>query len=885
MTEHWMSDVEISSLSMEGFNTIGFSARKNHTGGGTVIFVREGLQANVKKFKMDFNIEKCIEYSCVYIKDFNVYILALYRSPSGHFDTFLANMESLLCSLGASKRIILAGDFNVHFGTKKPNALRFSNMLTGFGMQQTVMVPTRQNACLDNVLVGGDMDVHHVEVINLDISDHLGQIVTLSIMSNINIPGTLKKKLRPITQKGLFLFHTKLSNFSWDFIDNTDAERTCERFVSVLNEAYNECFPEGWYAVRPEGGVSWFSQELRAMREHLRFLGEVSRQYNTLENKACYNKYKTKYKRAIRKAKIFNNDSHIKNSANPIKSMWQIIQKTVGNCKAKNRDADNLNSNDFNNFFSNIAYEIAHGLPESDVDPMDNLGNIAIGPTFLVSEVSFNKVRETISHLKNKNSRDIYGFNVRVIKSVVNVILIPLTKIINLCIRNKIFPKCMKRALVIPVFKKGNIEEAENYRPISLLPIISKIFEKVIAEQIVQFFESNNLFTKQQFGFRKNKNTTLGILNLVSDIMDAFDDQGYDAVLFCDLSKAFDCVDHGILLQKLGAYNFQEDTIELLKSYLTDRFQAVKYGGVLSDEREIRIGVPQGSILGPILFLIYVNDLPLIDQSSNYTLFADDTTISVVERTLETALRGSRDAQLRAESWFISNKLLLNQDKTERIIFTLRDLGAVNGSVYQTKFLGVNIDYQAQWNAHLEAVALKLNKSLFLLRRLADNISGKALKSAYFATFHSQLSYAVLVWGHAPNSKYLFGLQRKAIRVVAGLGFRDDCRGSFKQLGILTLPSLYLLENLLYVVGNIDLFATHGDVHTYQTRNKTNLIPARWRLKRCQSGPGYWGIKYFNVLPPNIRELPVIRFKQVLKKILIDNAFYSHDEYFQYFST
>ena len=146
----------------------------------------------------------------------------------------------------------------------------------------------------------------------------------------------------------------------------------------------------------------------------------------------------------------------------------------------------------------------------------------------------------------------------------------------------------------------------------------------------------------------------------------------------------------------------------------------------------------------------------------------------------------------------------------------------MNGPVCQTKFLGVNIDYQAQWNAHLESVALKLNKSLFLLRRLADNISGKALKSAYFATFHSQLSYAVLVWGHAPNSKYLFGLQRKAFKVVDGVDFRDDCIESFKQLGILTLPCLYLLENLLYVVGNIDLFATHGDVHTYQTRSKTN---------------------------------------------------------------
>lgn len=885
VTEHWMTEAEIGTLSMDGYNTLGFSARKEYIGGGTLIFVRDNLNANVKHFKVDCNVEKCIEYSCVFVSDFNLCVLAVYRSPSGHFDTFLSSLDHLLNNLGTSKSLVLAGDFNVHFGTNKPDALKLCGTLAGFGMQQTIRVPTRQNVCLDNVFVSAGMNFSNPEVINLDISDHLGQIVTISNDFNKNISSQTKNKFRPITQRGLFSFYNVLSNKSWNFVDdkNIDANIKCELFMGVLNGAYVECFPEKWCNVRSEGGIAWFGEELRAMREHLRLLGEISSQYNSVVNHDCYKKYKNEYKRALRNAKIAANDSRINSSTNPIKCMWQIINKHRGNTKTKNVESNNLDSDDFNNYFLSIANEIVQGMPESDTDPLENLNNIDVPITFAFSEMTFNQIRDIINKLKNKNSKDIYGHNVKIIKSVLDLILVPLTKIINFCIKENTFPKCLKRALVVPLFKKGNMDMTENYRPISLLPIISKIFEKAIAKQIVQFFEGQNLFAQEQFGFRRDRSTTLGILNLVSDIMDAFDDQAYDVVLFCDLSKAFDCVDHGILLRKLKAYNFREDSVQMLKSYLTERYQAVQCGGVLSAEGEIKIGVPQGSILGPILFLIYVNDLPLVDQKANYTLFADDTTISVRSKTLEGSLQGSLGAERMAEKWFISNRLLLNQSKTERMVFTLRDTGPIRDPVCQVKFLGVDIDPKAQWNTHVETVASRLNKSLYLLRRLADNLSHNALKTAYFATFHAQLSYAVLVWGHAPNTQHLFGLQRKAVRVICGLGYRDDCRACFRELGVLTLPSLYILENLLYVVKNIHLFSTHEDVHTYQTRNKCNLVPAYWRIRRCQNGPGYWAVKYFNVLPSKIKTLPVEKFKQIVKQILILNVFYSHEEYFNYF--
>ena len=880
-----MSETEIGVLHISGYNTVGYSARNEFIGGGTLIFVRNDLEATVKNFKIDYNIEKCIEYSCVYVNNFNLYVLALYRSPSGHFDTFLTNLDFILSSIGMGRQVVLAGDFNVHFGTKEPNTLQFCDAMAGFGMQQTINVATRQESCLDNVFVSGNMDVQRAEVIDLDISDHLGQIVDIAVCCNNDNFFQNKSKFRPVTQQGLFTFYNKLSTKSWDFVDcvDLDADSKCERFVNILNEAFLESFPEKQYVMRTDNDIGWFTQELRTMREHLGLLGEISRQYNSHTNKHHYKQYKREYRKAIRKAKIAANDYRISSSSNPIKSMWQIINKNIGNSK-KNIESDNLTSDDFNNYFLSIAHQLVQGIPESGTDPLDNLRNVSVPNSFSFSEVSFNEVRDIINKLKNKDSRDIYGLNVKIIKSVKNLILVPITKLVNFCIREGTFPECMKRALVVPLFKKGSKEEAENYRPISLLPILSKIFEKCMSQQIINFFEHNNLFNENQFGFRKNKNTVQGILNLISDIMDAFDRQCYDTVLLCDLSKAFDCVDHGILLRKLEAYRFCNDSLKLLKSYLTGRWQAVRYGGVTSAKQEIKIGVPQGSILGPILFLIYINDLPFIDPNVNYTLFADDTTISVTAATLEASLQGSLEAQRVAEEWFNSNKLLLNKSKTERIVFSLRDVGTVNDHVCGNKFLGVYIDPKVQWGVHVEAIASKLNKGIYLLRRLAENVSNPVLRTAYFAVFHAHLSYAVLVWGHASGAKRLFGLQRRAVRVVSGLGYRDECRAAFVELGILTMPSLYILENLLYIKANMHLFSAHEDIHAYQTRNKSNLVSAYWRLKKCQDGPGYWAVKFFNVLPTDIKDLPYLKYKEKIKQILTCNAFYSNEEYFNYFN-
>lgn len=560
--------------------------------------------------------------------------------------------------------------------------------------------------------------------------------------------------------------------------------------------------------------------------------------------------------------------------------MWKIINNFREKTEPNNNKT-NIEPDEFNEYFSNMAYDLIHNIPETNHDPLLHLraASISTDCQFKFDEVTYVELRDIICNLKNKKNTDYLGLSVKMLKVIKNLIYIPLTKLINLCFKENTFPSKLKHAIVCPIFKKGDRDSPSNYRPISLLPVFSKVIEKCMANRITGFFEQNNLFTECQFGFRQGRSTIQGILNLVNIMMDAFENREYNATIFCDLSKAFDCVTHDLLLSKLKLYNFHPDSIKMLQSYLEGRTQVVRLEGVLSAKREARVGVPQGSILGPLLFLIYINDLPLTGPSTAFTLFADDTSLSRNGETPAVISDELAVTQLGAEEWFKANKLLLNADKTHTMISSLRDLPDQSRQVDHVRFLGVHIDNKLKFDVHVDFVCGKLAKSAYALRGLSGCVSDKVLRTTYFSLFHSILTYAILVWGHSCQSFRVFALQRRAIRILAHLSYREECRDAFRSLKILTFPSVYILENLMYVKQNEDKYRTHSELHEYDTRNKGELAVAYRRLKRCQNGPKFLGIKLYNKLPTNVKTLTLKKFKTALKNFLAKQAFYSVQEF------
>ena len=361
------------------------------------------------------------------------------------------------------------------------------------------------------------------------------------------------------------------------------------------------------------------------------------------------------------------------------------------------------------------------------------------------------------------------------------------------------------------------------------------------------------------------------LLEFMTHIMEGYEGREFAGATFCDLSRAFDCVSHQLLIEKIECYNFSKSSKKLIISYLDNRSQQVRICGVTSASRELKTGVPQGSILGPLLFLIFINNLPACCPG-NYTLYADDTTICLRDINFVNLNMRMEAAQSSAQDWFTANELLLNPTKTQTLFLSLKNLDEQE----PIRFLGVLLDPKLQWNVHLDSVANKLNTATFMLRNLANNVSQNALRTAYFAICHSHLSYATLVCGRTTDSSRIFALQRRAVRIVARLGYRDDCVQAFKSLDILTLPSIYIYQSLVYVKSNLKHFEKNSDFHNHNTRGGADLRIPYYRLEKCQRGPNYNAVKFYNKVPSNIRILPLNSFKSKIRKFLSLNAFYTY---------
>lgn len=879
VSEHWLSNDECEQSKINNLQSCAFCTRKTSNHGGSMIYVDKKYDVNIyNEFTDMINMEKHCELSCVYVVALKTYIISLYRSPTGDFNVFLNLLMSLLEKIQHQhNNVILGGDFNVNFNKLDHKVTTLLDGLKTYNLRKLVKFNTRNDNCIDNVFSNIEKDLINVNSFETALSDHYGIAVC------VKYPKILKHgpeivRHRPFTQLGKCNFFNFVSTINWNLVidDSVNSVNTHSKwkvFIDELISHKNKAFPFKTEKRHTTNCAKWFNSKIREMRETMHLIQEDFNKFPSPKTKILRDNFRNRYKNAIKVSKISSNDNYITKYKNKPKAMWTVInneRKSVN----KNKPKCDISCDDFNMYFTNIANILCGDLPtmaQINNDKINTNNNIE----FKFSLTTPIKIRDAIQNLNNSTARDIYGFNSDIIKGITNILIGPFTKLVNYIITTSQFPDCLKHAKVIPIHKKGDVGDMNNFRPIAVLPIFSKIVESILKSQIVEYFESNTLFYDSQFGFRSNLSTSNALIELSNLIYSSFENKANCMGSFLDLSKAFDCVSHKLLLNKLKQYNFHTDSLKLIESYLTNRTQVVCLNNNTSNELKISIGVPQGSILGPVLFLVFINDLPKHFDKSSVLLFADDTTVINVGNTKDEVEIKNKEALQTANNWCKNNGLILNTSKTKTLQFSVNHLNQTES----TKFLGIQVDSNLTWHSHGDQLANTMSKNIFCLRNLAQKVSSKILLNAYYALTESHLRYGVLIWGHSAIRHRIFALQRRALRIVAGLSYTEDCKACFINWGVLTLPSIYILECLCYIKRNLHKYLHIHDNHNYSTRHKENIYVPKHRLTRSRTGTNYYGIIFFNKLSIQTRNLPFKLFKVRLKEYLLLNAYYSIEEF------
>ena len=498
--------------------------------------------------------------------------------------------------------------------------------------------------------------------------------------------------------------------------------------------------------------------------------------------------------------------------------------------------------------------------------------------------VTVNDIMKAISTLKNKKC-NVDEIPVKIIKENKELLCEPLSKLFNDSISNGVFPRHFKVAKIIPIHKSGSKTNISNYRPISILSVFSKIFELLMKNFLMNYLNKHKILSNSQYGFRSGLNTFDALAKFTSDVYSALDNHKSIISIFIDFSKAFDTVHPNILLDKLQHYGIRGNIHKWFKSYLSNRSHYTLHNKTTSNIKTMHLGVPQGSILGPILFLLYINDMNSV-STFNIIQFADDSTLYLQGDNPTHIIHKANIELTKFSEWCLANRLTINTTKTYYMLFTntiakyqpLPRLTILNDDILQVniiKFLGVTFDKNLTFKYHITNLCLKLSRSIALLLRTKSLVPSEISSMMYYAHIYPHLSYCNPIWSttYPCHVNSLNILHKKIIRIVTNSDFLAHTPPLFKSRNILQLSDLtnffiasYMFTNLHN--NNIPVQQTRH----YSTRNEQTLQIPRHNLTVYRQSLMYKGPVVWNTIPQYVKEAQHHAiFKKHLKKHMLSS--------------
>lgn len=859
ISETWLRDDNCDLYALPGYSFVE-EHRVTKTGGGVGIFINESIPFKKRDDLCIFNeYVECITIEIekhVFAFPKNVIISVIYRPPGSDVNSFIENINTLLGVIAYEVKLCyLMGDYNLDllkYG-QHGSTTEFVDNLYSNAILPLINRPTRitQNTAsvIDNIFTN---DINAIEygykgILVTDISDHFP--IFYIGRETPKYSDDECRYARKFSYKNKLSFLNGLTEIDWTEIYMCrSAQQAFSLFHSIYLKLFDKHFPKGKIEFKYNNRKPWLTS---AIKESIRIKNKLYWRYkkiNSCYNECQYKLYRNKLTKLIKHAEKKHYEALLEANKSNLKKTWSIL-KDIINKKRKQKmqikfrvsDTSTITdpfviSENFNDFFVNIGHNLARRIPYTNSVPREFMGDRVRYSIFLEA-VTQDELLQIIRSLKD-GAPGYDEITAKVLKSSVPSIVEPLCYLCNLSLSEGVFPQELKLANVLPLYKSGDDMLFNNYRPVSLLCTLSKVFEKIMYSRLLNFLETYKILIKNQFGFRKFHSSFMALMLMMDKISKALDGGNYVIGIFLDFSKAFDTVNHSILLDKLYHYGVRGTALNWFKSYLCNRRQYVTYNGIVSSMKTTSCGVPQGSILGPLLFLIYINDLYNVCQVSTPILFADDTNLFFEGGALDSLEKCINEELCKISSWLKANKLSLNVKKTHYILFHRKKksypvkliIDDENiEQVKHTKFLGVIIDDKLSWKKHISLVHGKLSKSIGMLIKARQMLNQKALITLYYSFIYPYLTYCNQVWGstYASTTDKLFILQKKALRIINGLKRRDCLDTVFPKLGILKFTdiNLYLICRFMFRLyrGEVpdiftDLFVTNMDIHEHNTR-------------------------------------------------------------------
>lgn len=906
---HITQEVNEKERHIEGYKNFSCDSTSRHTG-GSIIFIKSEIKAKqISTVVIDNNLWMIgIE---AFIDSFKYNILCLYHSPNASHAIFLEKLEDILQNiLSQEGYLVLIGDFNINIAVETHYSKKLTSLITTVGAHQHVnrftRVTQQGGTIIDLIITHSKTTTYNVHL-TPRITDHA--ILTVDLMKKPKHQ-ILRKTIRDYSKFNETDFQFELMDKSWNN-NIEDINIISENLVKNIQGTLDKYAPLKTVSMPITfGNKKWWTYEIDAeIRERDKLFRKATITKNT-EDWSIFRQKRNKVVEMIRKSKQKYYQEKIDNVKNDSKKMWSTLKEitaqrpsstTYDGIKFNNniiRD-NNLISEKFNEYFIDSINSITENLNCNNTTQMEVISTIPKSNYSLkeFKTIDFMDLKQIVKEMQNKNS-SVDGINTSILKSSFQAIGHHFLHVINTSIQTGKFPEGWKTSTIIPIEKKTNSNLCEDFRPINMVPTCEKLLEVVVNQQLVSYIEENNILTCFQAGFRAKNSCESALQTVLANWKDSLKDNLVIGALFLDLRRAFETIDRQMLLQKLERYGIQGKALQWIKSYLFGRSQTTKFNNSHSTLLDTKFGVPQGTVMGPNFFVIYINDVIQHIHNCNIQLFADDTLIYFVGSNMREIVPRINEDMKNLASWLSKNNLCLNVGKTKFMV--IRNIGnqldviqhpgiLIDGQkieqVKEFKYLGVIIDEHLTFSKQAEYITSKIARKVNVLGRMRRTLSQWSKTTLYKTLIMPHFNYCPTILFLLNNSEIetMQKRQNQALRVILDTNRYTSIKSMLDATGILSVRQSICLNTLIFIFKMVHgLLPGHllencisvRTIHNYETRNADNFYIRRVPRTSDQKNLFHKGLKLYNELPNNVKDCQTLQqFRKNCLKHVKDTIF------------